>query len=149
MLITAQGLEETKLQLKERLDKKEELKDLLDSTREAGDLRENDAYTLALEDFKNNEAEILRLEDLVRSAKVVKAKTKGKVEIGDKVKVKDEKGNEKVFILVGENEANPLEGKISYNSPLGSAILNKAEGDIFEFKTPKQTFKYTILDVMD
>jgi transcription elongation factor GreA len=148
-LMTAEGLVETKAQLAQRLEKKEELKNLLDSTREAGDLRENDAYTLALEDFKNNEMEILRLEELVKTAKIVKAKTKGKVEIGDKVVVKDQNGKERTITLVGENGSDPLAGKISYISPLGKAMLNKSEGESFEFKTPKETVKYTIVDVLD
>src|SRR5688572_22525960 len=94
-LVTAQGVEKAKAELQERFLKKEELKNVLESAREAGDLRENDGYTLALEDFKNNEAEIIRIEDLLANAKLVKSKTKGKVEIGDSVVIKDSKGNEK------------------------------------------------------
>ena len=148
-LVTPEGLQKAKDDLADRLAKKEEIKNILENARAAGDLSENDGYTLALEDFKNNEVEILKLQDLISYAKLVKSKTKGKVEIGDSVKIKDEKGNERTITLVGENESNPLEGKVSHNSPLGKSILNKMEGDSFKFKTPKEEVTYKILNVLD
>ncbi|MCC7289822.1 GreA/GreB family elongation factor [bacterium] len=148
-LVTAKGLEQAKAELAEKLVKKEELKVVLESTRDAGDLRENDGFTLAMEDFKNNEAEIMRLEELISKAKIVKSKTKGKVELGDTVVLQDKKGLKKKITLVGANESNPLEGKVSYNSPLGGAILNLSEGDTFEFVTPKEKVEYKIAEVID
>lgn len=149
ILVTAEGLEKTKADLKARLEKKEEIKNVIESSRAAGDLKENDGYALAVEDFKNNEVEISRLNEILSNAKVIRAKVKGKVEIGDTVVVKDSSNTERTLSLVGENESNPLNGKISYNSPLGAALLGKKEGEKFEFRTPKAIIKYTLVKVLD
>lgn len=148
-LVTAQGLEKIKEDIQLKLKKKEALTEVLNKTRDAGDLSENDGYALAMEDFKNNEGELARLNDLLSNAKIVKGKNDGKVQIGDAVLIVDGKGNEKKFTVVGENEGNPLEGKISHNSPLGKGLLGKKEKDTFEFKTPKEVIKYTIKKVLD
>lgn len=149
ILVTQAGLEKAKADLEAKLKKKDELNVLLNKTVESGDLSENDAYTLALEDVLNIEAEIAKLKDIVALAKVVKGKVKGKVELGDTIIIKDENGNEKKLSVVGENEANPLEGKISYKSPLGAAIIGKTQGDRFDFQTPKAKVKYTLVKVLD
>lgn len=149
ILVTQEGLAKAKADLEAKLKKKEELTVLLNKTIEAGDLSENDAYTLALEDVLNIDAEIAKLKDIVALAKVVKGKTNGKVELGDTVVIRDENGNEKRLSIVGENEANPLEGKISYKSPLGAAIIGKSQGENFDFQTPKTKVKYTLVKVVD
>lgn len=148
-LVTLDGLAKVKEEIAIKLKKKEALADVLTKTRDAGDLSENDGYALAMEDFKNNEGELARLNELVSNAKIVKGTVSGKVEIGDTVLVVDNKGVEKKFAIVGENEGNPLENKVSHNSPLGKAIIGKKKGDVFEFKTPKEIVKYSIKEVLD
>ena len=148
-LVTLDGLTKIKEEIAVKLKKKGALTDVLTKTRDAGDLSENDGYALAMEDFKNNEGELARLNDLLKNAKIVKGTVSGKVEIGDTVLIIDNKGIEKKFAIVGENEGNPLENKVSHNSPLGKAIIGKKKGDVFEFKTPKETVKYSIKEVLD
>lgn len=148
-LVTIEGLEKIKQEIEMRNRKKVELSEVLNKTMEAGDLSENDGYTLALEDIKNNDAELFRLNDLLSNAKVVKGKQKGKVEIGDSVMISDPNGNEKTITIVGENEGNPFENKISHKSPIGMGVLGKGQGDTFEIKTPREVIKYTIKKVID
>ena len=149
VLVTASGLEKLKEELKTKKEKLTQMKALLADMVQAGDLSENDGYTLALESSLVLEGEVFKLKDNIENAKVTKGKTKGKLEIGDSVKVKDEKGSTKVFTLVGENEANPSEGKISYKSPIGAAIIGKKKGDKIEIVTPKAKIKYEIAQIMD
>ena len=149
VLVTAEGLKQLKEELETKKEKLVKMKALLAEMVQAGDLSENDGYTLALEGSLVLEGEVFKLTDTIMNAKVTKGKVKGKLEMGDSVKVKDEKGNIKKFILVGENEANPAEGKISYKSPIGAAIMGKKKGDKVEIILPNSKIKYEIVDVID
>lgn len=148
-LVTSKGLQKLKDELVEKEKKLKKTKLLVGEMIEAGDLSENDGYNLAIEDSVSLEGEILELREKLENATVVKGKVKGKIEIGDSIKIEAGNGKTMQFALVGENEANPLENKISYESPMGKALIGKKEKDTFEFTTPKGNVKYKILKIFD
>jgi len=93
------------------------------------------------------EGRILELEELVSNA-VIAAGDRQKIfaQVGSTVLVGAGLRKEK-FILVGSEEANPIEGKISVNSPLGKAFMNQTRGAVVEVKTPKGIAQYKILKI--
>ncbi len=112
-----------------------------------GDLSENAEYIEAKESQALNESRILELEELLKNAVVIETPDKkDRVEIGSTAEVKSERGLER-FKIVGSEEANPLEGRISNESPIGRAFLNKRIGDEVDVKTPKGTVKYKIMKI--
>jgi len=123
------------------------LRNILADMRQKGDLSENSGYTLAIEESQANETEIATMEEKVKNAKVVKGSKNGKINIGESVVLKDSDGNIQKYQIVGEEEANPLEGKISFKSPIGSAILGKKKGEKVRIKSPAGKKTWTIEEV--
>ena len=84
---------------------------------------------------------------MINSAKVIEeGQGNGWVKIGSYVTIKSDSGEEKYYI-VGEEEANPLENRISFKSPLGKELINKPKGAEVEIKTPRGLLKYKILKI--
>ncbi len=149
--LTAESLEEKKLELLDLKDnKRREIAEKLREAKEFGDLSENAEYQEAKESQLILEDKIIKLENLVKEAKIIQ-KTNGhnKVSIGSVIKVKSFNGTQttKIFSLVGSLEAKPEEGRISNESPLGKAFLEKAKGDIIVAKTPAGEVKYRIEEI--
>ncbi len=147
--ITQEGLDKLKKEL-ERL-KKEERNKVAEQLKEAisfGDLSENAAYDEAKENQAFLEGKIAELEKLINAAHIIKKEDvhNGWVQIGSLVALSDGI-NEQCFEIVGEEEANPLENRLSFKSPLGQALLNKPKGAEVEIKTPKGIIKYKILKI--
>lgn len=146
--LTQEGLDKLKKELeylrKEgRIEVAEQLKEAISF----GDLSENAAYDEAKENQANIEGKILELERLISSAKVIKDnENTGWVQIGSYVTIKDG-GDEERYHVVGEDEANPMENRISFKSPLGQALMNKPKDAEVEIKTPKGSLKYKILKI--
>jgi transcription elongation factor GreA len=145
--LSKEGLEKIKQELLEL--KTVRRKAVVERIKEAkgfGDLTENSEY----EDAKNEQAfiegRIQELEDIIKKAKIIAKAVGDKVSIGSKVKVKSD-GGEETFILVGRDETDPSSGKISFDSPLGRALLNKSRGDEVEVKTPSGKIKYKIVSI--
>lgn len=146
--ITKEGLETLKEELKQRENiLKKQYAQTLDEMRSQGDLRENDGYSLAVDQFQENEARITELKEKIMSAFIVKKKVDGKINVGETVTLKNGNKEKKKFSLVSEDEANPLEGKISYQSPLGSNILGKKKGEKVTIETPAGKSVWTIVSV--
>ncbi len=147
--LTARGFEELKKELEyRRTVKKKEINEVIRSAVDQGDLRENDEYSLALEDSYANNARIEELTDIVKNAKVVKdCKDITKVCIGHKVTLKAKNGKTLVVTLVGSTEANPTKKLISDTSPMGSAIMKKKVNEKACIKTPNGEIEYTILKI--
>jgi transcription elongation factor GreA len=110
--------------------------------RNQGDLRENDAYSMAIEEQQINEEKILELKSKIKTAKVVTDKNKSIVGMGDIVTLKN--GKTVKYEVTSEDEANPLEGKISHLSPIGKAIMGKKLGAEVTISTPKGDTKYQV-----
>ena len=137
VLLTKEGYEKLKKELTRREGElRTKLQDTLNQMRVQGDLRENDGYTIAIEDFQNNEEKILSIKSMLDNAKIVSKKKSLTVELGSHVTIECGKGNLRTYNIVGENEANPLESKISYKSPIGSSLMGKKKGDKVVIETP-------------
>ncbi len=128
--------------------KRKEIAEHLEYARSLGDLSENAEYHEAREDQAQTEARISQIEAILKNAEIVAHKSGDIVEVGSKVTVtKSGDSAQTVFTLVGSEEADISLGKISYNSPLGSALFGKKKGETFQFQSPKGTVQYTVIDV--
>ena len=115
-----------------------------------GDLSENSEYDEAKNEQAFTEGRILQIENMLKNATVVDDSEieVGKVSVGSVVKVKDFEFDEEVeYTIVGSAEADPMNFKISNESPVGSGLIGKKVGDIVEIAVPDGTSKFEILDV--
>ena len=118
----------------------------LKKARDMGDLSENSDYQSAKEDLAFIDGRSAELEELIKNSKVITPQVSDKVDFGNSVKVKLD-GQQEVFQIVGEWEANPAEKKISHSSPLGQALLGKKVGDKVEVAAPAGKIVYTIVAI--
>lgn len=148
VLLTKEGYKELQKELKKREEKiRIELQEVLNQMRNQGDLKENDGYAIAIEDFQNNEDKILEIKDKLAKAKIVSKKKVSTIDIGSKVTIECEGGQLKTFDIVGVDEANPLEKKISYKSPIGSSLMGKKKGSKVKIETPAGETSCTVLTI--
>lgn len=147
-LITQEGLEKLQEELKNRkTEVRQSIALSIKEAKEQGDLSENAEYSEAKNQQSENEARIAELEVLIKNAEVVKHdKATSDVEVGSSVDVQF-RGNKVTFHIVGSNEADPVEFKISNESPMGEAFIGKKKGDVVTVETPKGEMEYEILDV--
>ncbi len=143
--ITAEGRAELEKELKELKNRRGEIADRIAEARDYGDLSENAEYDSAREDQGVVETRIAEIEDILLNAEEIKAKKGGKIHLGSKVTLQN--GTTKVYTLVGPVEADPINGKISNESPIGTALMGKGEGDQVTIITPKGDTTYTIVTV--
>lgn len=147
--LTAEGVAELKEELALLTANRSELADKIKTAREFGDLAENAEYQTARSDQEKNENRIGELEHILANAQIItKPKGDSKVQLGSTVILKNDEGKDKQFQVVGTVEADPLEGKISDESPIGQALLGKKEGESVEIKTPAETSVYIIVDIL-
>lgn len=146
--LTPEGLEKLKKELVYlREMKRKEIAERLEEAISFGDLAENSEYQEAKEAQAFLEGRILELENLIRNAIIIPEEEKsGFVKIGSTILVKNGFKKEK-FKIVGAEEANSLEGRISADSPLGKAILDKERGAIVEVNAPQGKIQYKILRI--
>ncbi|HEX7963436.1 MAG TPA: transcription elongation factor GreA [Candidatus Saccharimonadales bacterium] len=145
--LTKQGVAELKAELAELSSQRGEIADRIKTAREFGDLGENMEYTAAMQDKERNENRISEIEHILKNVQVITApKGDNKVVLGSKVKLKSD-GKTKEFQVVGTVEADPLNGKISDESPIGKALMGKSVGDSVEIKTPAETATYSIAEI--
>jgi len=115
-----------------------------------GDLSENADYQKAKEDQAALESRIIELEEFLKRAVIIQPKKTDRVEIGSIIEVENlsqSTSKKQVFTIVGSHEAQPLEGRISNESPLGKAFLGKKVGEIVDVETPKGKVQYKILKI--
>ncbi|MDD4662092.1 MAG: transcription elongation factor GreA [Candidatus Pacebacteria bacterium] len=146
--LTKDGLEKLKVEL-DRLKKEERIKvaKQLEEAISFGDLSENAAYDEAKEAQALLEGKIANLENTINNAVVIKEGGNGKfVDIGSTVTVKWN-NKEDSFAIVGEEESNPIEKRISFKSPLGKALLKKTKGSKVSVKTPSGDIEYLITEI--
>jgi len=148
--ITQEGLKKLEQDLKYlKTEKRREIANRIQTAKDLGDLSENAEYSQAKDELAFNEGRILELEDVIRNATVIKEnKEKNLVSVGNSIKIKDqETGEIKEYNIVGSQEADPVAGKISNESPLGKAFLNQQKGQIVEVVLPKGVIKYQIIEI--
>lgn len=151
VFLTEDGLKK----LEEELDdlktvRRKEIAEKIKQALSFGDISENSEYDQAKNDQAQLEERIAKLEMMLRNAKIIDEDdiTTDVVGIGSKVLVKDLEYNEEMdFIIVGSAEADPYNGKISNESPVGSALLGHKSGDIVEVVVPDGKIEYQILTI--
>jgi transcription elongation factor GreA len=150
-LMTYEGIKK----LEEELDflktvKRVEIKEKIKVARSFGDLSENAEYDEAKNEQAFVEGRIAQLENMFKNASVVDEAdiSTDKVSVGSKIKVKDYEFDEELdLFIVGSAEANPMDSKISNESPVGKALIGKKVGDIIEVPVPDGVSKYEILEI--
>lgn len=148
-MLTQEKFDELKTELNELITvARKEIAESLEYARSLGDLSENAEYHAARELQAATEERIRRLEGLVKSAVIISEKKKGVVGFGSKVTIR-KKGDkaDHTYTIVGSEEADMREKKISHLSPMGEALMNKKKGETFTFTTPNGRQEYTIVDI--
>ena len=149
--LTKEGFEK----LQDELDylrgvKRQEVADRLHEAMEGGELIENAEYEAAKNEQAFVEGRIQELEILLATARVIednKNKKNGAVQVGSTVTIQEDGYEEETYTIVGAAEANPREGKISNESPIGKAILNHRAGDDVQVETPDGSYKIRIVKI--
>jgi transcription elongation factor GreA len=146
--LTKNGVDELKSELEKLIALRSVIAERIKTAREFGDLSENMEYSAARQDQERNENRVAEIEHILQNVSIIaKPKNDSEVELGNTVKLKSDSGKTKEFQVVGTVEADPLEGKISDESPLGQAVLGKKKGEKVEIKTPSETATYKIVDI--
>ena len=130
--LTADGKKELEKELEELTAKRPEIAEKIATARAFGDLSENEEYSSARAEQKMTENRILEIQDILKNAKIIRASKKDKVALGANIKL-DLGGRELEYTVVGATEANPSEGKISNESPIGKVIMGHKVGDNLDF----------------
>ncbi len=130
--LTAEGKKELEKELDTLIKGRPEIAERIATARAFGDLSENEEYSSARNEQKLAEGRILEIQEILKNAKIIKSGKKGSVALGATV-VLDMGGRKVEYTLVGPTEANPLEGKISNESPIGKAISGHKVGETVEF----------------
>ena len=146
--LSSKGLEEIKEELVRRQKiTRREIAEKIANAKELGDLSENFEYQESKEEQGMNEARISQLENQIHDVVIIDA-ARGASSIGiGTMFIAEVAGEKKSFVMVGSNEANPLEGKISNESPIGLAFLGAHAGDVISVEAPSGTMHYTILEL--
>jgi len=144
--ITLEGKKELELELVDLKSRRGAVADKIAEARDFGDLSENAEYDAAREEQGLLETRIAEIEDIINNAEIIKATKKSTIGLGSRVELKT--GAKKVeYIIVGPVEANPIEGKISNESPIGMALYGKKVDDKVTITTPKGDISYTIVSI--
>ncbi|MBP9758587.1 transcription elongation factor GreA [Candidatus Dojkabacteria bacterium] len=146
-LITQDGYDKLILELEERKTKtRESIANEIENARAQGDLSENAAYTAALNSKEFNETRITEVEELISNSEIIGNNSGNNfVEMGEEFILIQADTNKKLkYKLVGVNEANPQDGKISSDSPIGGAVLGKKYGSDVEISLPSGVIKFKI-----
>ena len=144
--ITLEGKKELEKELGTLKARRGEVADKIANARDFGDLSENAEYDSAREEQGLLETRIAEIEDIINNADLIKGGKKKTIDLGSKVELKTN-GKSMTYIIVGPVEANPLEGKISNESPIGQALYGKKVGDSATISTPKGDVSYKIAQI--
>lgn len=144
--ITSEGKKELTAELEQLKGRRGEIADKIAEARDYGDLSENAEYDAAREDQGIVETRIAEIEDILLNAEIISGAKKGVVGLGSVVELK--KGSKTVtYTVVGPVEADPLQGKISNESPIGEALMGKKIGETVTITTPKGETHYEVMSV--
>lgn len=138
--LTKAGYADLEKELAELIAERPAIAERIATARAFGDLSENQEYTDARAEQKNVENRILEIQETLKNAVLIKARKSDKVAIGTTVTI-DMAGKKFTYTVVGPVEANPLEGKISHESPIGKALLGRKVDESFDFNGKKVKIK--------
>lgn len=127
--------------------RRKEVAEHLEYAKSLGDLSENAEYQEAREEQAMIEDRIMKLENMLKSAEIVSTHHSDKVDVGATVTIEKEGGKKLTYKIVGSEEADINQGKLSVRSPLGEAMLEKRKGDKFSVSTPVGVVNYKITDI--
>lgn len=151
IFLTKEGREEKEKYLDYlKGEKRQEVVEKLKAAREFGDLSENSEYDAARDEQRKLEAEIEKIEETLRQAKIVDVKDVkcDKVGVGTKVKLYDMEFDEEVeYSIVGSLESNPNKGLISNESPIGKSLMGRKVGDVVDVEAPAGSIKMKVLNI--
>ena len=135
--LTAEGKKELEKELAELIAGRPAIAERIATARAFGDLSENEEYSSARNEQKVAEGRILEIQDILANSKIIRGGKKNAVVLGATVSL-DMDGKKIEYTLVGTTEADPFNGKISNESPIGKALLGHKAGDKFELENGKK-----------
>lgn len=144
--LTPQGKTELENELGELKSRRGEIAEKIANARDYGDLSENAEYDAARDEQVQVESRISEIEEILQNTSIIKATTTSHVAVGNKVELKVG-GKTVSYTIVGPVEADPLEGKISNESPIGQALMDKKVGQKVSITTPKGNVEYEIIKI--
>lgn len=151
VLLTSDGLKKLQDELENlKTVRRQENKEAIKRARSFGDLSENSEYDEAKEEQANIEARIAEIESMLVNVKIIDESSVDTsiVTVGSTVKIKCvEDGEEDIYAIVGSQESDPEEGKISDECPVGKALLSRKVGEIVTVEIPDGTIEYEILSI--
>jgi transcription elongation factor greA len=145
--ITDSGRKELEKELAELKSRRGEIAEKIAEARSFGDLSENAEYDAAREEQGLLETRVIEIEDILQHASIIKAADATVVGLGSAVELKNS-DKTVTYTVVGPVEADPMEGKISDESPIGQALMGKKVGDEVTISTPKGEIVYTISSLL-
>ena len=131
--------------------KRKEISAAIEHARSLGDLKENAEYHAAKDAMAKSETRVLELEDKLSRVEIIDGNNSDsdKAYIGAKLKLLDLDSDSQIeYTLVGQEEANAIEGLISVTSPVGKALLGHKEGDVIKVDVPAGTIEYKIIKIL-
>ncbi len=134
--LTPEGKKELEQELDSLIKSRPAIAERIATARAFGDLSENEEYSSARNEQKIAESRILEIQDILKNSKLIRGGKKTKIDLGATASLNFD-GRKVEYTLVGPTEANPLEGKISNESPIGKALLGRKPGESFEFNGKK------------
>lgn len=144
--LTDEGKKELETELSELKGQRTQVAEKIANARDYGDLSENAEYDAAREEQSIVEGRISEIEDILLNADIiVPGKSNGMIQVGSTVTLTN--GKDVTYQIVGPVEADPLEGKISNESPIGSALIGKKVGEKVTITTPKGEITYKIKNI--
>jgi len=144
--ITEKGKTDLESELAELKGRRGDIADKIAAARDFGDLSENAEYDAAREEQGLVETRIAEIEDILQNAELIQVSGSSHVVLGNTVTLQSAEKTVS-YTVVGPVEADPLEGKISNESPIGQVLIGKVVGDEVVISTPKGEVSYTIADI--
>lgn len=148
--LTQEGLDELKAELDNLINvRRPENIQAIKEARSLGDLSENAEYDAARNEQAQIEARIKQLEKMLENVSIISETSKDKVEIGSTVVIKyvDDDDEEDEYKIVGSQEADPFESKISNESPIAKALLEHKVGDVVTVESPNGSYEIEIVEI--
>mgnify|MGYP000728257496 CR=1 FL=1 len=149
--LSEEGFKKLREELEDlKINVRRQIADRLEYAKSLGDLSENSEYQEAKEAQLQNETKIVEIEDILSKAIIIPKTMKDNsvVAVGSYVKIKKEGSDkEEDYYIVGSEEADPINKKISNNSPIGRSLIGKKVGDNIVVTTPQKEIKYVIIEI--